>query len=116
MATGDNHTVLETIDAAKKATTVAQNTLAAIKDQIEGKALSLVGTGNAALTAFTVAHGLTTSAGVAKAPKDVIGSPRNQVSSALHWFTYDTTNVTVNFAAAPASGANNVTFAIIALV
>lgn len=57
------------------------------------------------VTAFKIPHGLTDTAAVAQAPTWAEVKPRNQASAATHWISaVDTTDITITFAAAPATG------------
>lgn len=70
----------------------------AVRDRTHGKATL---SGDGATTAFTIAHGM------GAAPAWVSVTPGSAAAGAAHHVTADATNVTVTFAAAPASAADN---------
>lgn len=106
---GQNAADLQALGTAKRATAPA---LALVpKDTPEGKWGTMTASGNAALTAFTQAHGL------AAAPSNVQLTPASSAASAAHWVSAKgATTFTVTFAAAPASAANNLVFDYVAYV
>ena len=61
-------------------------------------------TANGLLTAFTFPHGL------GRVPTHVNVTPGNVLSATLLWATWDATNVTVNYATAPLTGALSLYF------
>lgn len=104
---GQNASDLQALGTAKRATAVALANVP--KNAPEGKAIVMTASGNASATSFTVAHGVTVN-GVAAIPTTFFLEPTSLAASAAHYCTKDDTNITVVFAAAPASAANNITF------
>lgn len=78
------------------------------RDYLEGSVGSAQFSGNASTTAFSIPHGLTNDAGNGIVPTffDVTGI--DAVSNAAKTLTATTANIVVTFAAAPASGTNNI--------
>jgi len=99
---GQNAAGLQSIGTAKRAN--AADKALVPKDALEGKLISMTATGNAALTAFNVAHNL------GAVPTAFFLEATSVAASALHTVTADATNLIVTFTAAPAAAANNITF------
>ena len=59
--------------------------------------------GNGSSTSFTIAHGLT---GISTTSKAFV-TARNSATAGWSYIDVDATNITVNYAVAPASGTNN---------
>lgn len=103
MVTGDNATLLQTNKTAFANRSGAPTNLQP-RDTVEGKLATITKSGDGTTTVFTYAHGLSA------APSQVFLSEKNAVSAALHYWTWDATNVTITFVAAPANAANNIVF------
>jgi hypothetical protein len=103
MVTGDNATALQTNKTNWEARSNAPTTRRP-KDTIEAAVATITKSGDGTTTVFTYAHGL------GAAPAQVFLSEKNAVSAALHHWTWDATNVTITFVAAPANAANNIVF------
>lgn len=90
------------------ATVTAQTRLRNIKLAFSGKLSDKKGTstqsGNAVLTTFNIAHGLYTT------PLSYSVQAASLAASALHYVTADATNLIIEYAAAPANAANNLTW------
>lgn len=78
---------------------VFYNGSATVQTSASGKSTQ---SGNGATTAFTIAHGLSTT------PSTVRVTPGHSASAILFYVTADATNITVTFSSAPASASNNV--------
>jgi hypothetical protein len=81
------------------ATVKRRNVVGGKPSQASGKS-QFNGTG--AQTAFVIPHGLLA------APTSVVVTPGSAAANGLHYVSADATNITVTYAAAPASGTNNV--------
>ena len=104
MVTGDNATALQTNKTNWEARSGAPTTRRP-KDTIEAAVATITKSGDGTTTVFTYAHGLSA------APAHVFLQEKTAVAQALHFATWDATNVTITFAAAPANAANNIVFA-----
>lgn len=110
---GQNRATLTAINDLKKATPAA--IAAAFKDAknpLEGVLLSASRVGDASWTTITLAHGLATT------PSNVQLTPTSTAAGlavAAYWVTKGTTNVIINFGAAPANAAS-VTFDVVAFI
>jgi hypothetical protein len=114
MATGDNATLLQTNKTNWEARAGAPANRRP-RDYLEGTNGSAQFSGNASTTAFSIPHGLVNDAGNGITPTffDVTGI--DAVSNAAKTLTATTANIVVTFAAAPASGTNNINLKWVAL-
>lgn len=96
---GQNRAVLQGLHTAQAATAAA---IAAGPRRVR---LQTAQNGTGAQTVFNVAHGLNGT------PVDFNLEARTAVAGAAHGITADATNLIVTFAAAPAAGTGNVSFA-----
>lgn len=78
------------------------------RDYIEGSIGKIAFNGTGAQTAFNIPHGITNDAGNGVIPTYYDANGIDAVSNAAKTVTATTTNIVVTYAAAPASGTNNV--------
>lgn len=114
MATGDNATLLQTNKTNWEGRSGAPASRRP-RDYLEGTCGPAQFSGNASATAFSIPHGLVNDAGNGITPTffDAVGI--DAVSNAAKTITATTANIVVTFAAAPASGTNNINLRWVAL-
>jgi hypothetical protein len=105
MATGDNASTLQANKTAWEARAGAPSTRRPRPNVVSGR-LAFNGTG--AQTVFNIPHGMVNDAGNGIQPTFADVNGLDTVSNAAKTWTTTTANIVVTFAAAPASGTNNV--------
>lgn len=107
MATGDNATLLQTNKTNWEARAGAPANRRP-RDYKEGTNGKIAFNGTGAQTAFNIPHGIVNDAGNGIIPTYYDANGIDAVSNAAKTVTATTTNIVVTYAAAPASGTNNV--------